>query len=80
MNDDVPGVYIPVPLLKRMEDAGDNEAEEGLQIALELVEKIRKLQGVNGFHIMAVGWEEIVPRLVTEANLLPAGFVQPEKV
>ena len=78
MNDEVPGVYIPEPLLKRMENAGDNEAEEGLQIALELVEKIRKLQGVNGFHIMAVGWEEIVPRLVIEANLLPEGFVQPE--
>ncbi|MFC2063651.1 methylenetetrahydrofolate reductase C-terminal domain-containing protein [Chloroflexota bacterium] len=77
MNDEVPGVFIPEPLLKRMENAGEDAAEEGLQIALELVEKIRGLQGVSGFHIMAVGWEAIVPRLVTEANLLPEGFIEP---
>jgi methylenetetrahydrofolate reductase (NADPH) len=77
MNDEVPGVFIPEPLLKRMEKAGDGASEEGLMIALELVEKIRTMQGVNGLHIMAVGWEEIVPRLVTEAGLLPKGFVQP---
>lgn len=77
MNDDVPGVFIPEPLLKRMEKAGDGAAEEGLTIALELIEKIRTKQGVNGLHIMAVGWEEIVPRLVTEAGLLPKGFIPP---
>jgi hypothetical protein len=27
---------------------------------------------------MAVGWEDIVPRLVTEAGLLPPDFVAPE--
>jgi methylenetetrahydrofolate reductase (NADPH) len=78
MNDDVPGVFIPDHLLKRMEKAGDGAAEEGLTIALELIEKIRTKQGVNGLHIMAVGWEEIVPRLVTEAGLLPKGFIPPE--
>ena len=77
MNDEVPGVFVPDHLLKRMENAGDGAAEEGLTIALELIEKIRTKQGVNGLHVMAVGWEEIVPRLVTEAGLLPKGFVQP---
>jgi methylenetetrahydrofolate reductase (NADPH) len=77
MNDEVPGVFIPEPILKRMEKAGDGAAEEGLKIALELIEKISTKQGVNGLHIMAVGWEEIVPRLVTEAGILPKGFVQP---
>ena len=32
---------------------------------------VKGKQGVNGIHIMAVGWEEIVPRIVTEAGLLP---------
>jgi methylenetetrahydrofolate reductase (NADPH) len=80
MNDEVPGVYIPEPLIQRMEKADEqgNAAEEGFQIALELIEQIRNKQGVNGFHIMAVGWEDIVPRLVTEAGLLPPDFVAPE--
>jgi len=84
MNDEVPGVFIPDVLIKRMEaaDAKGNAQEEGVQIALELMEKIKTKRGVNGFHIMAVGWEEIVPRIVTEANVLPKGFVKPaaEKV
>jgi hypothetical protein len=25
---------------------------------------------VNGIHLMAVGWEEIVPRIVKEAGLM----------
>lgn len=69
MNNSVPGVFIPEKLMKRMEAAGDGAAEEGVQIALELIEAVKGKQGVNGIHLMAVGWEEIVPRIVTEAGL-----------
>lgn len=78
MNDDVPGVFIPQPILKRLEAAGDGVAEEGVQIALELIEAIKGKQGVNGIHLMAVGWEEIVPRIVTEAGLARPQLAQPE--
>lgn len=78
MNDEVPGVFIPEALLKRIEaaEAAGNAQEEGVQIALELIEQIKKFrgQGVHGLHIMAVGWEEIVPRLVTEAGLADAAL------
>jgi methylenetetrahydrofolate reductase (NADPH) len=73
MHYEVPGVFIPEKLMKRMEGAGDGAQEEGFQIALELIEAIKDKQGVNGIHLMAVGWEEIVPRLVTEAGLIPDG-------
>jgi methylenetetrahydrofolate reductase (NADPH) len=79
MHHDVPGVTIPARLLKRLEDAGDGVEEEGIQIALELIEAIKGKQGVNGIHLMAVGWEEIVPRIVREAGLLPPDFVEPEQ-
>lgn len=78
MNNEVPGVFIPEKLIQRMEKAGDKAEEEGVQIALELIEQVKTKQGVNGIHLMAVGWEEIVPRIITEAGLLPAGFVAPE--
>ena len=77
MNDEVPGITIPDQLIKRLEAAGDKVEEEGVQIALELIEKVKTKQGVNGIHLMAVGWEEIVPRIVREAGLLPEGFVEP---
>jgi methylenetetrahydrofolate reductase (NADPH) len=81
MDKDVPGVTIPQALLKRMEAAGDGAAEEGVTIALELIEKVQKLRlsrpgsGISGIHLMAVGWEEIVPRIITEAGLAPAPAV-----
>ena len=82
MNDAVPGVFVPEGLMKRMEaaDKAGKAQEEGVQIALELIEKIKKFsgQGVNGLHIMAVGWEDIVPRIITEGGVLPVGFVRPE--
>jgi methylenetetrahydrofolate reductase (NADPH) len=74
MHNEVPGVFIPEALLKRIEHAGNNAEEEGVQIALELIEKIQGKQGVNGIHLMAVGWEEIVPRIIQEAGLLPKDF------
>jgi methylenetetrahydrofolate reductase (NADPH) len=70
MHKEVPGVTIPEQLMKRMEAAGDGASEEGVQIALELIDAVKGLQGVNGIHLMAVGWEEIVPRIVTEAGLV----------
>ena len=71
MNSKIPGVFVPEKVLKRMEDAKEkgNEQEEGAQITLELIEKIKTKQGVHGIHIMAVGWEEIVPRIVQDAGL-----------
>lgn len=77
MNDDVPGVSIPASIIKRLEAAGDGVQEEAVTITLELIESIRKKQGVNGLHLMAVGWEEIVPRLIKEADLLPPDFTPP---
>jgi methylenetetrahydrofolate reductase (NADPH) len=79
MHNEIPGVTIPDKLLKRMEAAGDGAKEEGVAIALELIEAIKDKQGVNGIHLMAVGWEAIVPRIITEAGLLPPDFVQPEQ-
>ncbi len=77
--NEVPGVTVPEAILKRLEaaDAAGNAQEEGVQVALELARKIKSFdgQGVHGLHIMPVMWEEIIPRIVREAGLLPEGFV-----
>ncbi len=80
MHESIPGVIIPKPLLKRLENAGDGAAEEGVQIALEIIEAIKDKQGVNGIHLMAVGWESIVPRIVREAGLIDGYFAESEEI
>ena len=73
LDEDVPGVKVPQAILKRLEAAGEEGApEEGFNIAMELIQGIRKLEGVNGIHLMPVYWEDIVPRIVQEAGLQKA--------
>ncbi len=71
----VPGVRVPEKILKRMEKAGESAPEEGIQIALEMISAVKGKQGVNGIHIMTLGWESAVNRLVSESrlNLSPIG-------
>ena len=70
MAEEVPGVVIPDDIVKRMDAAGDKQGqqEEGVAIALEMIEKLKNTPGIDGMHIMAVHWEEIVPRLVEESG------------
>jgi methylenetetrahydrofolate reductase (NADPH) len=71
MSTEVPGVFIPKAVILRLEDAEAKGGvqEEGILIAVELIDKIKKTKTINGIHLMAVGWEEIVPRIIIESGL-----------
>jgi 5,10-methylenetetrahydrofolate reductase len=70
MRDYVSGVSVPDGIVTRMEQA-KNAKEEGTRIAVEIIEQIKEIPGVHGVHIMAVGWEDIVPEITQQAGLLP---------
>jgi 5,10-methylenetetrahydrofolate reductase len=70
MRDYVSGVSVPDELVSRMEQAKETKAE-GTKIAIEIIEQLKEIPGIHGVHIMAVGWEEIVPEIVEQAGLLP---------
>ena len=69
LHTNVPGVSMPEKIMKRMEKAGESESEEGVQIALEVIDSVKRKQGINGIHIMTLSWESIVQRIVTESGL-----------
>jgi len=70
LHHNIPGVRLPQSILDRYEGAKEDDYEElGVEIALELMEKIRGKKGINGFHLMSVGWEAIVPRIIADAGL-----------
>jgi methylenetetrahydrofolate reductase (NADPH) len=69
LHTSIPGVSLPGNVLKRMEQAGESAPEEGVQIALGLIDSIKHKNGVNGIHIMTLGWESVVQRLVSESGL-----------
>lgn len=70
MTKKVAGMQVPDEFIERMRKASSHE-EEGVTIALELINKVKKIEGVSGIHIMAVGWESIVPTIVERAGFLP---------
>jgi len=74
MRDSVPGVSVPDEIVARMEKA-EKGKEEGLKIVLEIIEQLKEIPGVHGIHIMAVGWEDIVPEVVEKAGLMPRPVV-----
>lgn len=70
MRDYVSGVSVPDEIVTRMEKA-EKAKEEGVKIILEIIEQLKEIPGVHGIHIMAVGWEDIVPEMVEKAGLMP---------
>ena len=50
LNHEVPGISIPDKIIQRMEAAGEHAAEEGVHIAVELIEQIRPW--AHGVYIM----------------------------
>jgi len=76
LNSNVPGVVVPEKVMIRMEKAGDSAPEEGVQIALEVIDSVKRKQGINGIHIMTLSWESIVQRIVTESGLAVSNYVR----
>jgi len=72
MQKNVPGVTVPEALVERLKSAGkERAADEGVKIAVEIIQKLREIPGVAGVHIMAIEWEHKVRDIVSAAGLLP---------
>jgi methylenetetrahydrofolate reductase (NADPH) len=72
MKNKVPGMSVPDEMIKRMSGVPkDKQAEEGLSLCVETIQRLKEVKGVAGFHIMAIEWEEKVPEIVKRAGLHP---------
>ena len=72
MKNRVPGMDVPDDIVKRLADTPkEKQAEEGINICVEAIERLKEVKGVAGFHIMAIEWEEKVPEIVERAGLFP---------
>ncbi len=69
LNANVPGIRVPDDLIAQMQQAAaaGHEEQAGIDIAVKL---IRGLRGVcSGVHVMALGWEAHVPRILRESGV-----------
>ncbi|MBW2177190.1 MAG: methylenetetrahydrofolate reductase [Deltaproteobacteria bacterium] len=72
MKNRVPGMDVPDALVKRLSDTPkEKQAEEGIKICIEDIQRLKEVDGISGFHVMAIEWEEMVPEIVEKAGLYP---------
>ena len=77
MKNRVPGMDVPDEIVKRLAGVPkEKQAEEGINICIEAIERLKQVEGVAGFHIMAIEWEEKVPEIVERAGLYPRPRVE----
>jgi methylenetetrahydrofolate reductase (NADPH) len=71
MNEKLPGVTVPPSMVDALDAAGEDAAAVGLELAVPLVAAIRRIEGIAGIHVMAMGHDESTRALVTNAGLSP---------
>jgi methylenetetrahydrofolate reductase (NADPH) len=72
MKNSVPGMDVPDELIERMKGVPkEKQAEEGVKICVETIQKLREIPGVRGVHIMAIEWEEKVAEITEATGLSP---------
>ena len=72
MKSKVPGMDVPDEIISRLQGVPrDQQAEEGIRIALEQIAEFKEMKGVHGVHLMAIEWEHRVPEIAERAGMLP---------
>ena len=72
MKNRVSGMDIPDEVINRMEKVPkEKQKEEGINICVETIQRLKEIDGVKGVHIMAIEWEDAVGEIVEKAGLLP---------
>ncbi len=72
MKKNVAGMDIPDDVIQQLADTPKEEqSAKGIEICVESIQRLRKVEGIAGAHIMAIEWEKMVPVIAEKAGLLP---------
>ncbi len=66
MNKNIPGIEVPQALIDQLE-ASNDPVQTGIEITARFIEQVRS--ECDGVHVMAVGAEHLVPRILDAAGL-----------
>jgi methylenetetrahydrofolate reductase (NADPH) len=71
IRDHLPGVMVPDRVIELLEDAGPDAEAEGVRLTVEVVARLKAIQGVAGIHVMGLGRMDPVRHVIESAGLLP---------
>lgn len=74
MNENVPGIFVPQDIIEEIEKAEKTTTDKkeqrklatakGVEIAGRMIRKLREEKVCDGVHIMAIGREDLVPKII----------------
>ena len=65
-NDNLPGVFVPEAIVQELDGADDRRAKSA-EITARIVADVKPM--CSGVHIMALGWESLIPQLLGAAGI-----------
>jgi methylenetetrahydrofolate reductase (NADPH) len=68
MNANVAGISVPDSIIRELEEtAKENRRKKAVEIAARIIQQVKPL--CQGVHIMPLGWDDLVPEIIREAEL-----------
>ena len=68
MNSNVAGIDVPASIIQEMEDvAKEDRKKKAVEITARIIRQVKPF--CQGVHIMPLGWEELIPAVISEAEL-----------
>ena len=69
MRAHVPGMHVPDAIIARLAGSTD-QAREGRNLCVELIQELHTIKGVSGVHVMAYRQEESVAEVIERSGVL----------
>lgn len=66
MNENVAGIFVPDNLIKEMQETKDKQ-QKSIEIAARLIKELSPM--CQGVHIMPIGWDKLVPKVLDASGL-----------
>ncbi|MEJ2738919.1 MAG: methylenetetrahydrofolate reductase [Dehalococcoidia bacterium] len=68
MNSNIAGISVPESIIQELEDTGkDDRKRKAVEISARIIRQVKPF--CQGVHIMPMGWDDLVPEIISEAGL-----------
>jgi methylenetetrahydrofolate reductase (NADPH) len=68
MNENVAGISVPEAIIQEMgETTKEDRRKKAIEISARIIRQVKPL--CQGVHIMPLGWDELIPKVISEAEL-----------
>jgi 5,10-methylenetetrahydrofolate reductase len=71
MREHLPGVRVPERVIGLLDEAGPRAEAEGVRLTVEVIARLKAIQGIAGIHVMGLGHMDAVRHVVEAAGLAP---------